>query len=120
MRNGFSTERRGLRPSWRATPAKKWAMTYMVFSINSWVSKFNNRDFDGDADDGYGVGEGRNADKPEKAGQPAQRIDVGAGDDMAPRFDAHLVAHLGFDWSYVHGLAPSFVYGRANGEGSVN
>ena len=94
-------------------------MLYMVFSINLWVSQFDNRGLDGDADDGQGVGKGCDADKPENAGQPAQRIDVGAGDDMAPRFDAHLVADLGFDPSYVHGLAPSFVCGPWDGDRST-
>ena len=50
-------------------------MPYMVFSINLWGSEFDNRGFDGDADDGQGVGKGSAADKPENAGQPAQRID---------------------------------------------
>ncbi len=91
-------------------------MAYKVFSINLWGSQFDNSGLDGDADDGQGVGKGCDANKPENAGQPAQRIDVGAGDDMASRFDAHLVADPGFDPSYVDGLTPSFVWCPRDGD----
>ena len=96
-------------------------MLYMVFSINPWGSKFDNRGLDSDDDDGQGISEGGKADKPENAGQPAQRMDVATGNGMAPCFDiiVHLFADLVFDPSYVHGLAPSFVCDPLDGDRST-